>query len=306
MPYFDIPVLFLTYNRLEKTKKSFERIREVKPEKLYFFSDGPKDLKDANKVRSIRKYLEENINWKCYFNKKYNSKNFGCRKGVSTAIDWFFESVKFGIIIEDDCVPDISFFNYSRQLLIKYADDNRIMHISGSNNGLLTINNEDYYFSKYALIWGWATWKRSWEKYDLELNTLPKNISKVLFSKTFGSLHQKFYWLNAFISMYFNKHDTWDLSWFYTCAINGYSIIPNKNMVENIGFDQEATHTKSMDNSILHNSSTLRLSNFPEQVIHLKANDKKLFKTFFKPRSIFFEGTKFLLNLLKLIKKQVL
>lgn len=304
MQNFDIPILFLTYNRYEKTLKSFEKIRELKPLKLYFFSDGPKDLSDEKKINRIRKYVLQNIDWNCDINERFNAVNYGCRNGVSSAINWFFETNKMGIIIEDDCIPDTSFFDYCKDLLLKYQNDDRVMHISGSNNGLLKTFKEDYYFSKYSLIWGWATWKRSWDKYDLELQSLPRNIFRILTHNSFGTLHEKIYWLNSFISMYLNKHNTWDLSWFYTCVINGFSIIPSINMIKNIGFDEEATHTKINNISMEYKSNQLHLKNHPKEIIHIKSPDHILFKSFFKPRNILIEFFKLFWNFIKLIKKK--
>lgn len=242
------PILFLTFNRLETTKKVFTAIREVKPTKLYFASDGPRKSKtnEFEKVQQVRNFLLTSVNWKCEIKTLFQDENLGCGKAVSSALNWFFENEERGIILEDDCLPSISFFRFCDELLEKYLDDERIMHISGDNfqDGIIR-GNASYYFSKISHIWGWATWRRAWKFYDFEMRTLDSFIEKKVGYNIWPGKQILNYWIKQFKKVANNKIDTWDYQWNYCLIVNnGLSILPNVNLVENIGFHPEATHTK--------------------------------------------------------------
>ncbi|MCS7029805.1 MAG: nucleotide-diphospho-sugar transferase, partial [Bacteroidia bacterium] len=167
-------VLFLVFKRLDTTKKVFEVIRKAKPPRLYIAADGPRDWVEgeAEKVKMVREYLMNNIDWDCEVKTLFRDKNLGCGRAVSEAITWFFEHEEMGIILEDDTVPSLSFFWFCEELLKKYKDDKRIGMISGNNfqDGIKR-GDGDYYFSIYNHIWGWATWRDRWEGYDFELDS---------------------------------------------------------------------------------------------------------------------------------------
>lgn len=243
------PILFLTFNRINTTEKVFKVIKEVKPSKLYLASDGHRETKpnEENVVLSVRNFLIKNIDWQCEIKTLFREKNLGCGKAVSDAIDWFFRSEEAGIILEDDCLPTISFFRFCDELLEKYADDERIMHISGDNfqNGKLR-GSGSYYFSRISHIWGWATWRRAWRLYDFEIKSLDNFIDQKVFLDIWQNRRISKYWLKQFKKVSKGEIDTWDYQWNYCLIINnGLSILPNVNLVENIGFSSEATHTNS-------------------------------------------------------------
>lgn len=240
-------VLFLVFNRLETTKVVFESIRRAKPKKLYISSDGSREsrINEDEKVKEVRDYLLSNIDWPCDVKTLFREKNLGCKYAVSSAIDWFFKQESMGIILEDDCLPSQSFFFFCQDLLEKYKDDMRVWHISGDNFQDDNIRGEaDYYFSRYNHVWGWASWADRWSKYDVEINSFPLFEQDKQIKNTWSNNKLQKYWLGLFSQVYNNRIDTWDYQWTYTCWLHtGASILPNKNMIKNIGFGEDATHT---------------------------------------------------------------
>lgn len=215
----------------------FEQIKLQKPEQLFIAADGPRPGRAGELAlcKATRTAVLNGIDWPCKVETLFRSYNLGCGVAVSSAIDWFFNHVEEGIILEDDCVPNATFFSFCTAMLAKYRANTNIMHINGSNfqSGKLR-GNGSYYFSRYAHVWGWATWKRAWQHYDFTLKHYQH-------SSTAG--------LNAFLqselqSIYQAKTDTWDIQWFMTVWFNqGRAITPNVSLVKNIGMGEAATHT---------------------------------------------------------------
>lgn len=243
------PILFLTFNRLDTTKKVFEVIKQVKPPKLYLASDGARVNKSGEKevVESVRNFLLNNINWQCEVKTLFREQNLGCGKAVSSAINWFFENEEMGIILEDDCLPSISFFRFCDELLLRYKDEQRIMHISGDNfQDGISRGDGSYYFSQISHVWGWAAWRRAWKLYDFEMKSLNNFINYKIYKNIWKQNKVQKYWLKQFKNVSLGKIDTWDYQWNYCLIVNnGLSILPNINLVENIGFNSEATHTSN-------------------------------------------------------------
>ncbi len=247
-----VPILFLTFNRYEETVKSFEKIIEYKPTKLFLGSDGPRINKigERDVVTCIREYIISKIDWPCEIYTRFNEKNEGCKYAVSNSITWFFDNVEYGVIIEDDCLVDVSFFHFCNQLLMEYKDNEVVWHIDGSNFISNSLNSNTYHFSKYFLIWGWATWRRAWKKYSISMEGFDSFINTRSLNKVFNSNLELKYWEKQLKSAYLNQIDTWDYQWFYTIwRYNGLSIRPDVNLVQNIGFSESATHTKKSNQS---------------------------------------------------------
>ena len=216
---------------------------------MFIAADGPRsNVKgEDEQCDSVRKYLIENIDWDCKVETLFHNENLGCGKAPARAITWFFEHIDMGIILEDDCVPNLSFFKFMEDLLIKYKDDTRIMQISGTNRLEKFDTNNSYVFSNWASIWGWATWRRAWKYYDFnirffaEKNEKSKNILKYIYYKE--------HWSNDIYDILMktiNNPDIswWDYQWAFIMNINsGLSIIPKYNLIANIGFDEDSTHT---------------------------------------------------------------
>jgi len=262
-------VLFLVFNRLDTTKQVFEAIKQAKPPRLYIAADGARTNKEgeAGKVKAVREYIMNQIDWDCEVKTLFRDENLGCKYAVSGAIDWFFENEEMGIILEDDCLPSQSFFWFCEELLERYKDDMRIWHIGGVNvlpkNSLL--NNESYYFSEYNYIWGWASWANRWKMYDVKINRFPEfKKNKYINNILKDSLAQKF-WLSNFENVYLGYIDTWDYQWCFTTWLNrGISVIPTVNLIANIGFGADATHTVDSHNKL----SKMRTEDICRNLIH--------------------------------------
>lgn len=245
---FFIPILFIIFNRLETTKRVFEAIKEVKPTRLFVAADGyrPGIEGEKEKCEEVKKYILNNIDWGCEVKTLFRDKNLGCGKGPSEAITWFFENVEEGIILEDDCLPDQSFFYFCEELLARYKNDERIYIISGDNFIPKSFDRVDssYYFSNIPHIWGWATWRRAWNKFSFKINDFPEFVSHKRINDIWNYSKVKSFWLNRFQESYKNDLDVWDYQWVYAIWKNkGVCIAPNCNLVSNIGFNSEGTHT---------------------------------------------------------------
>ncbi len=259
---FKVPVLFLIFNRPDATQKVFDAIRKIKPRRLYIAADGPRfgKQKDLDRCEETRR-ITEKIDWPCDVKRLYREKNLGCGKAVSSAINWFFQNVESGIILEDDCLPDKSFFSFSGRMLEKYKNDSEIMQISGDN--FLEYKNQDrnsFMLSNYPHIWGWATWRRAWKKYDFDMKDWRQRnlLQKVKFAK--GGLWNKIYWTAMFDAIISGAIDTWDFQWVNALMRNsGFSVVPGVNLVSNVGFRKDSSHTKST-NYKLSNARTFSIN----------------------------------------------
>ena len=250
------PVLFLIFNRPDTTQQVFNSIKKAKPKQLFVAADGPREKKEGEKEKceQARKVIEQ-VNWDCEVKTLFRDRNLGCKIGVSSAINWFFENVEEGIILEDDCLPSQSFFWFCQELLEHYRNDTRVMHISGNNFQFgRKIGNASYYFSIFGLIWGWATWKRAWRYYDVKMKTYSQFKDEGQIKNIFYNKKMQHYYKKIFDKVYKEKIDTWDYQWLYSRLLNqGISIHPNVNLVQNIGFGIDASHTKNGDNKIRNN-----------------------------------------------------
>ncbi len=238
------PVLFLIFKRPEQTAQVFEAIRRARPARLFIAADGPRD--EAERLLCERsRGIVKDIDWDCEVQTLFRDENRGCKEAVSEAINWFFEAVDEGIILEDDTLPAQSFFTYCRELLEHYRDDERIMHISGENPLDHPVTQDSYYYARIQHCWGWATWKRAWRHFDIGLQTLDTCLEHNVLSSIFFKDNQKKYWEDIFQDVKNGKIDTWDYIWTYAIFCNnGLCINSNINLVSNIGFGEAATHTK--------------------------------------------------------------
>lgn len=239
------PVLFLIFNRPDSTAVVFAAIREAKPERLYVAADGPRADREgeAERCEEARRIATE-VDWPCEVRTLFRDENLGCRRAVSGAITWFFEHEEEGIILEDDCVPHPSFFPYCETLLERYRDDERVMLVGGDN----TLSSEvtwrgSYDFSRHALIWGWATWARAWAKYDFDnfVSSCRDPVLSDVFSENFAQLA----WERRLTRAAEGSLNSWATPWLFTVwQCSGLAAVPATNLVSNIGFGEDATHTK--------------------------------------------------------------
>ena len=256
---FNTPVLFLLFNRPDTTEQVFEKIRAIRPRRLFVSADGPRPSKagEREQCERVRNVIKK-VDWRCDLKTNFSETNLGCRVGVSSGLHWFFSQVSEGIILEDDCVPDLSFFHFCEELLEYYRDDERIMHIAGANfqDGRLR-GNGSYYFSRINHIWGWATWKRAWNKYEVTVATYPDLLQQRLMASVYPDVATRNYWEKNIDLVYRNRKDTWDIQWQYAVSVNnGLAIIPNVNLVSNIGFDTNATHTIDASHSLSNRTAS--------------------------------------------------
>jgi hypothetical protein len=282
---FDKAVLMLTYNRADLFKKSLSSVLSVMPKRIYIFNDGPKrNSKDILKVYEVRKLIQ-NIKTKSIIIKNYNKYNLGCKKSNLKAIDWFFSNEKEGIIIEDDCIANKEFFSFTSEMLNKYRDNNRIFCISGSNFQKEKLSNESYYFSKYNHCWGWATWRDRWKLNDDKISFWPKFKKSKEWDKLHKNKIEKKYWNKIFKNVYNGKMDSWAYPW--TLSVwkqKGITITPNVNLVKNIGFGEQSTHSLFVQKSLKY----LNKKKFSYKIVHptkIIINDKAdfyVFKNHFK------------------------
>lgn len=257
----DTAVLFIVFNRPDTTQKVFDVIKSVKPKRLYITADGPRKNNENDRINCEEcRSIVHQIDWECELKTLFRDENLGCRNAVSDAITWFFKHEEQGIVLEDDCLPDPSFFDYCQELLEKYKNNPEIMLISGDNfqNGIKR-GEASYYFSRYNHIWGWASWRRAWQLYDVDMKTFPQQKEENFIQKIFYKKKIQNYWMKRFQKSHDGEINTWDYQWTYTIfSHHGISILPNVNLISNIGFGEQSTHTAKANK---------RLANLPIQKI---------------------------------------
>ncbi len=293
----EAPVLLITFNRPDNTRQVFEKIRQAKVKKLYIANDGPRkgNAEDINAREEIKKMVDE-VDWDCEVKTLFQKKNLGCGWGPASAITWALENEDRIIILEDDCVPSMSFFDYVNYCLEKYKNDTRVWLVSGrshhTNSGFF--NHYDYLFTHYGHTWGWATWKRCWRNFDMEMKDFPEfhktgGAENVFFSSKEGREFNKKY-----EKVYLNKESSrhiWDFQFNYHIIKNGgLSIVPSQNLIQYIGY--YGTHAKGKKkHHILPSSNAYRIVKEPKFVIVNKAYDRYHFnnhvKKYLVPTPIF-------------------
>jgi hypothetical protein len=242
-----VPVIFAIFNRPDTTRQVFETIRAAKPTKLLVVADGPRANRpgDVETCSAARAIIDE-VDWDCDVQKNFSETNMGCRLRLSSGITWAFELVDKAIVLEDDTLPSPSFFAYCAELLDRYESDERVMTVSGQNCLFGQARTADsYYFSRIPKSWGWATWRRAWAKFDLNMTHWPEIRDRKLFDQYFPKMSERYYWASVLQYVYDGNIDTWDYQWAYSMWANsGLSIVPARNLVRNIGFQHaEATRT---------------------------------------------------------------
>ncbi len=285
---FDIPILFIVFNRPDTTAIVFQRIREIRPVKLFVAADGPRPTKEGETERCqvVRKIITKGIDWDCDVQFKFSDVNLGCGKAESSAMLWFFEIVGEGIVIEDDTLPDTSFFSYCKEMLAYYRNDESISMIGGNNfqNGKKR-GDGSYYFSNMTHSWGYASWWRAWKDYDYSLATFDELKIKQIIERKFYKVDERHYWMKVYHNMLVGVYDTWDFQFLFKMwEKDTMCIIPNENLVTNIGFGNNATHTINADDPLANNSlgSINKIIHPLSKEISFEA-DRFFFKNYMKP-----------------------
>jgi hypothetical protein len=282
------PVALLIFNRPGCTERVFEAIRQAKPSQLLVIADGPRSdcADDLEKCAAARAVIDK-VDWDCEVIENFSDINLGCGIRPATGISWVFEHVEEAIILEDDCIPHLDFFRFCDELLERYRDDERIMHISGNNFWSRKYHHEQsYLFSRYPLSWGWATWRRAWQHYDFKMKLwsemAPKNQYNLL-NDLLGDEHAANGWtriLQDAIAQVDIAEDAWDYQWILTCWLQGgLAILPHVNLVSNVGFGSDSTHTFSPNTTSVdcpQMSISTAAMDFPLKHPYLKIRDSQV------------------------------
>jgi hypothetical protein len=239
------PVAFFVFNRPDTTERAFAAIRAARPAKLLIVADGPRTNRPGEAERcAATRAIAEQVDWNCELVTHYAAENMGCRRRISSGLQWVFEQVPEAIILEDDCVPSASFFPYCAELLERYREDPRIFLISGNNFlGAKSRKRDSYYFTKYPYMWGWASWRRAMALYDVDVKGYPAFRASGDLARVCDIPGERRFWGSRFAQAHAGTADTWDYQVVYTVWRHGMlCIAPEKNLVSNIGFVEGATH----------------------------------------------------------------
>lgn len=243
------PVVLFVFNRVKQSSKVFDAVRSARPATLLVVADGPRsehplEAETCERVRAIATAVD----WPCTVHTNFLNENVGCDQRIVSGLDWAFGIVEEAIILEDDCLPDPSFFQFCDELLSLYREDPRVAMISGFNGVPDKLpGGSSYYFGLVGSCWGWATWKSRWSKFDADMSKWPECRARGALDTVFSRAWDKKYYTARFDECYTQgKRSPWDYRWFFTRIVEGgLAAIPRTNLVSNIGFGSGATHTVS-------------------------------------------------------------
>jgi hypothetical protein len=246
------PVAFLIFNRPDATEQVFAAIRRARPPMLLVVADGPRPDRsgEAAQCAATRAVIEQ-VDWPCKVLKNYSDVNLGCKQRIASGLDWVFREVEEAIILEDDCLPHPSFFPFCELMLDRYRNDERVMMVGGTNYLLDELKIwESYFFSRYFPIWGWASWRRAWNRYDITMKEWPRLKAEAALDSFYSQLFMKKHVADMFDGAYCGRLNTWDIQWFYSCLFNNaLCVIPRVNMISNIGLVGTHTSGDTLNNS---------------------------------------------------------
>jgi hypothetical protein len=285
------PVAFFVFNRPATTRRVFEAISRARPAKLLLIADGPREKRDgeAEACRQVRGIVAR-VDWPCEVFLDFSETNLGCQERMISGLNWVFSLVEEAIILEDDCLPDLSFFSFCQELLERYRGDSRIAYISGDNFvGQFIKTTDSYYFSRIGGIWGWATWKSEWRRYDRHLVDWPQLRAERILDEIFDEPRAVEFWTQIFDAMHEKRGpNTWDYQWLYTgLKNNSLTIVPSTNLVSNIGFGKDATHTTEADPRFMLPATSMEFPlRHPASLIPSRSLDRKRVQDMFPPSRV--------------------
>jgi hypothetical protein len=239
------PVAFIIFNRPDRTERVFAEIAKARPPKLLVVADGPRNSSEQESCDAARAIIDR-VDWDCEVLKNYADVNLGCKRRVSSGLNWIFEQVEEAIILEDDCLPHADFFPFCGEMLARFCDDDRVSMVCGANflRGQVPIS-DSYYFGHYGHIWGWATWRRSWRDYDVSMKAWAEVRSTQWLLELLHDKHAARHWSDVFEQTYRGRMDTWDYQWLFAWWIQRrLAVVPSANLISNIGYGDQSTHTK--------------------------------------------------------------
>jgi hypothetical protein len=263
----DIPVLMIVYRRPHTTKRVLAALAEVRPRRLFVSANAPDPSRadDAARCQEVRA-LFDNLPWPCEVIRCFRTEHLRAKHSIASGIDWFFEQVEEGIILEDDCEPHPTFFPFCAELLARYRDDARVMHINANSfQDAAPAGAPSYFFSAYSHVWGWATWRRAWRRNDLEMS----GVTRAEISRFLAPVHERLvercYWTNILCGCLRDHFETWDFQWGFAIMRHaGLSITPRVNLVRNLGFGADSTNTQSAGSSV----ANLEMQPLPFPLVH--------------------------------------
>jgi len=275
---FPIPVVLIVFNRPEPTAAVFETVRRLRPSQLLIIADGPRPDRPDDPARCLEtRRVVSDIDWPCDCKTNFADVNIGLKGRIHSGLDWVFEQVERAIILEDDCVADPTFFPYCAELLERYADDERVMTISGNNYHFGSIPfPHSYFFSRHMHCWGWATWRRAWKLHDPTLPYWPSLKADGWIESFVQDSGERRHWHDVLDAAALGHLNSWAYPWSYSIMRhNGLNIHPAVNLVSNIGFGPEATHTReeSMLSKIPTQPMTWPLNHPPHVLRNFTADD---------------------------------
>jgi len=281
------PVAFLVFNRPDVTQRVFEAIARAKPPRLFVIADGARENRAGEKERceAVRRIFDK-VDWDCEVLTNYSESNMGCAPRVASGIDWVFANAEEAIVLEDDCLPHPTFFRFCDEMLERYREDERVMTVSGDNFQFGAQRWEySYYFSRYVHVWGWATWRRAWNHFDLKMAHWPMIRSGGWLNDIIDDDREARFWAQAFEQAYQGKSSAWSYQWILACWLrSALSVLPNVNLVSNIGFGEEATHTSGKSKVANMDVQELKFPLVhPPVLIRDSQADRRAAELFFRP-----------------------
>lgn len=240
------PVALFIFNRPDTTERVFSAIAKARPSKLLVVADGPRAGRPGETEQCAQaRALTEQVSWDCEVSRNYASENLGCGNRVASGLNWVFGLVSEAIILEDDCIPHDSFFRFCDELLDRYRFDTKVGHIAGTSPAAGRYQGTgSYYFSRYNHMWGWASWARAWTYYDKSMASWPQRRASGWLNGLLDRPKEVRYWTRVFDAVYAGEIDTWDYQWIFASWVQGmYTAVPGKNLVSNVGYRSDATHT---------------------------------------------------------------
>lgn len=287
---FQTPVVLIVFNRPRQTRAVFDAIAKIHPSKLLVIADGPRANKAGEEALCSQvREIAQSVDWPCDVLTNFAEKNLGCQERIIGGLNWAFSLVEEAIILEDDCLPDLSFFPFCQELLAKYRGDPRVAAISGTSFVERYLKTEySYFFSMLGGNWGWATWRSEWQRYDRHLTHWPELRQAGTLSELFDQSKAVAYWTRVFDDMHRNPAGSaWDYQWLYTHLVNNaLTIVPSVNLVANIGFGPDATHTSEADSRFSLPSKTMKFPlRHPPSLIPMRSMDRRVQDLFTAPLS---------------------
>lgn len=282
------PVALFVFKRPDTTRRVFEAVSKVRPAKLLLIADGPRPDREgeAEACRQVRDIVNR-VDWPCEIFQNYSDVNLGCQERMISGLNWVFSLVEEAIILEDDCLPDVSFFFFCQELLEKYRGDNRVASISGTNLVERFLKTDaSYFFSQLGGNWGWASWRSEWQKFDRHLMDWPKLKAEQILSEIFHQPKTVAYWTQIFDTMYENNGPSaWDYQWLYAhFKNNSLTIVPRVNLVINVGFGPGATHTAKADVRVTPGAKAIEFPLIhPTSFVPLRSMDRRFQDLYYVP-----------------------